>query len=139
MKNTSTSKTKKIFGYHLVLDLYDCDPDAVRDMKRCYRFLDVMPDLMATHKQSRPFVIFTESVGFCGWVPIVESGVSLYTNIPLSFVSVDIYSCKKFDLDEVREFTFGTFSPRRTKERYLTRGKEYIHPTNLLKARLVSL
>lgn len=135
MKKSMEESIRKIFGYHLILDLYRCNQRAVGDIKRCHRFLDVMPDLMVTHKQSQPFVIFTKGIGFSGWVPVVESGVSLYTNIPLSFVSVDIYSCKKFDLEKIKKFTFEMFKPKKIKERYITRGKKYIHPARLLKNR----
>jgi S-adenosylmethionine decarboxylase len=129
----SSEKTRKIFGHHLILDLYNCNSKTVRDIKSCYYFLDIIPGLMGTHKQSQPFVIFTKGVGFSGWVPIVESGVSLYTNIPASFVSVDIYSCKKFDLGKIKKFTFKVFKPKKVKENYVTRGKKYIHPANLFK------
>jgi len=139
MKNSSTHSNqetgRKSFGYHLILDLYECNQATIGDINTCYCFLDTIPDSMATHKQSRPFVVFTKGLGFAGWVPIVESGVSLYTNIPLSFASVDIYSCKKFDAEKIKELTLTTFEPKRIKEHYITRGDRYIHPVRLLNER----
>jgi len=129
------SKSRKIFGYHQILDLYDCDPKAIGNAERCYHYLDAMPGLMGTHKQSEPFVIFKKDIGFSGWVPIVESGVSLYTNIPSRFASVDIYSCKLFDRETLKNLTSGFFRPKKVEEKYYLRGQDYIHPTELLEKR----
>lgn len=119
---------KKIFGHHLLLDLYDCDVSAIKSMDKCYHYLDVMPGLMDVQKQSQPFIVFKEGVGINGWVPIVESGVSAYTNIENGFASVDIYSCKEFDFDKVKTFTTEIFKPRKIHERYIFRGKDYVCP-----------
>ncbi|MDD5606778.1 MAG: S-adenosylmethionine decarboxylase [Candidatus Pacebacteria bacterium] len=123
----SRKQIKKIFGYHFILDLYDCDPETVGDLKTCYSYLDRLPFILRVNKQSPPFIVFTKT-GFNGWIPIVESGFSLYTNISSSFISIDVYSCKKFETEDIRKFTYGIFKPKKVKERYLLRGKEYIHP-----------
>ena len=127
-KKKSDTSIKQIFGHHLLLDLYKCDALAVTSLDQCYHYLDIMPDLMDVQKQSQPFVVCNENIGISGWVPIVESGVSLYTNVKNSFVSVDIYSCKEFDFEKVRSFTKNVFNPKDVQERYIFRGKEYVCP-----------
>lgn len=125
---------RKIFGYHLILDMYECDPEAVRSFEKCYFYLDKLPELMKTHKQSPPFLVWTDKkrfpdkAGLSGWIPIVESGISIHTVIPTNFVSIDIYSCKKFDPTMIKRFTKRIFKPQRIEEKYFLRGEEYIHP-----------
>jgi len=128
-------KPRKIFGYHLALDLYDCDEAATRNFKACYYFLDTLPGKIGTNKQASPFVIYSEGLGFSGWVPIVESGFSLYISFPVNFVSFDIYSCKKFDKQRLEKLIIGFFKPKRVKRTFFVRGRDYIHPMKLLKIR----
>lgn len=127
-------KIRKIFGYHLALDIYDCDPKAVGSLEICYNYLDTLPGIMGTHKQSPPFIIYTDEkkypdkAGLSGWVPIVESGVSIHTLTPTNFISIDVYSCKKFSIEKIKKITLDTFKPKKIEEKFFLRGEEYIHP-----------
>lgn len=135
METSREQKIREIFGYHLALDLYACNPEVVRSIENCYHFLAIIPKTIETNIQSPPFVIHKKDIGFAGWVPVVESGISLYVYFPTNFISIDVYTCKKFDREKVRKFALNLFKPERIKEYYFLRGKEYIHPTELLKAR----
>lgn len=125
---------KKIFGYHLILDLYNCDPKTVADLGLCYYYLDTLPGIMGTHKQSTPFIVVTDEkkypdkAGLSGWIPIVESGVSIHTIVPTSFISIDVYSCKRFNQKEIKRFTEKIFKPKKIEEKFFLRGESYIHP-----------
>lgn len=128
---SSKKKSRKIFGYHLALDLFGCNPDAAGDIKNCYQYLDTMPDKMKIHKQSPPFIFYKDNkdqAGLCGWIPIVESGISLYSFFRNNFMAVDIYSCKKFNTNEIVKITTDFFKPKEIKRQYLLRGEEYVHP-----------
>jgi S-adenosylmethionine/arginine decarboxylase-like enzyme len=126
---------RKVFGYHLVLDCYDCSRKAVDSVEVCYRYLDKMTQIMRVHKQSPPFVVYTDSIkypdkaGISGWVPIVESGISIHTLTPTDFVSVDIYSCKKYSVQKVKDFTRRVFKPKEIEEKFFLRGEKYVHPS----------
>jgi S-adenosylmethionine decarboxylase len=135
MKKSIPTKPRKIFGYHLALDLYGCDFRTTHDLKKCYQFLDTLPAKIGTNKQAPPFVIYSKLIGFAGWVPIVESGLSLYISFKTNFVSLDIYSCKRFDISETERITTKIFKPDKLKKTFLIRGKEYIHPMELLRTR----
>ena len=94
-----------------------------------------MAEIMKVHKQSEPYVVYTDPVkypdkaGISAWLPIVESGLSIHTLTPTGFISVDVYSCKKYNPDKVREFTRKTFKPEEIEEKHFLRGEKYIHPT----------
>ncbi len=126
-----TKKSKKVFGYHLILDLYDCDSSTVGSLEKCYQYLDTMPDIIGTHKQSPPFIIYTDAekypdkAGLSGWIPIVDSGISIHTLAVTNFVSIDIYSCKKFDPEKIKKFTIKFFNPKKIEEKFFLRGEAY--------------
>jgi S-adenosylmethionine/arginine decarboxylase-like enzyme len=126
---------KKIFGYHLAIDLYNCDRKIIRSIENCYRFLDLVPKIIKTNIQSPPFVIYKRNIGFAGWIPVVDSGISLYIHLPTNFATVDIYACRRFDYNEVKKFVIDFFKPEKIQEYRFLRGKKYIHPMELLKAR----
>ncbi|HNZ86228.1 MAG TPA: S-adenosylmethionine decarboxylase [bacterium] len=125
---------RKIFGYHMVLDLYGCDPKALDSMDICYKYLNDLADLIKVHKQSQPFIVYTDPIkypdkaGISGWIPIVESGFSIHTLTPQKFASIDIYSCKKYNPDIVRKFTVKIFKPKEIEEKHFLRGEKYVHP-----------
>lgn len=135
MKKKKNKKVRKIFGYHLAIDLFDCDPDVIKNMEKCYVYLSEIPNVLKTNIQSPPFIFYKQNIGLCGWIPIVESGISLYIDFSKNFASTDIYSCTKFDPKEVKDFVVKFFKPKKVKEYYIVRGKKYIHPTKLLEAR----
>lgn len=132
---SNNKKIRKIFGYHLMLDLYNCDPKAVKSLEKCYYYLDVLPEIIGTNKQSPPFIFYTDKkkypdkAGLSGWIPIVESGISIHTIIPTNFISIDVYSCKYFDTKKVKNFTIKIFKPKKIEEKFLLRGKAYIRPS----------
>jgi S-adenosylmethionine decarboxylase len=127
-------KIKKVFGYHLILDLYGCNRKALGSLKICYDYLDKLPDIIGTHKQAPPYIVFTDEekypdkAGLSGWVPIVESGIFIHTLTPTRFATIDIYSCKKFDSKIIKKLTMKIFKPRKIEEKYFLRGENYIHP-----------
>ena len=125
---------KTVFGYHLVMDCYGCDRKAVDSMEVCYKYLDDIVALLKMHKQTQPFVVYTDPVkypdkaGISGWVPIVESGISIHTLTPTNFVSIDVYSCKKYNIEVVKDFTRKIFHPEEIEEKFFLRGEKYVHP-----------
>ena len=118
----------------MIMDCYGCDKKTIDSIGVCYNYLDKMTGIMKVHKQSPPFVVYTDLIkypdkaGISGWVPIVESGISIHTITPTGFVSVDIYSCKKYDIKKVRNFTRKIFKPKEIEEKHFLRGEKYIHP-----------
>lgn len=122
------------FGYHLILDLYECDPKTVGSLEICYKYLDEIPNVIGTNKQAPPYIIYTDEekypdkAGLSGWIPIVESGVSIHTLTITNFVSIDVYSCKKFDPQRIKAFTLKIFRPKKVEEKFFFRGEEYIPP-----------
>jgi S-adenosylmethionine/arginine decarboxylase-like enzyme len=47
--------------------------------------------------------------GYDAFVPLIDSGISVYVWSNSSFLSLIIYTCKSFDADKAVEFTKGFF------------------------------
>ncbi len=130
-------KNNEFFGDYLMLDLYDCKPETVGNLKICYSFLDTLPKILGVNKLSQPFLIYTDEkkypdkAGLSGWIPLFSSdnktfsGASIHTLTPTNFISIDIYSCKKINYSEIKRFIIKIFKPKKVEEKHLLRGKEY--------------
>jgi S-adenosylmethionine decarboxylase len=128
------SKTKRgvaPFGYQLLLDLYDCKKGACDDLTLCYNFLEEIVGVLKVEPQSPPYIFRTDGkrypdkAGLSGWIPLVESGIQIHTLTPKDFISIDIYSCRKFELAAVKTFAQRTFAPRKMDEQFIERGLDY--------------
>ena len=119
------------FGYELLLDLYDCKPGACDDLALCYKFLDEIVGYLGMEKQAPPNIFFTDAThfpdkaGLSGWAPLVESSIVIHTLSPKNFISIDIYCCKKFDIEKAKSFVYRFFAPRRMEEQFILRGIDY--------------
>lgn len=119
----------------MIMDCYGCNLKAIDSVEICYNYLDKMTEIMKVHKQSPPFVVYTDPLkypdkaGISGWVPIVESGISIHTITPTEFASIDVYSCKRYSIEKVRNFTKEIFKPKEIEEKFFIRGEKYIHPS----------
>lgn len=145
MPNTQTLKTEEdvnkkalqkescecAFGFQLLLDLYDCKPGACDDLALCYKFLDEIVEYLGMEKQAPPNIFYTDATrfpdkaGLSGWAPLVESSIVIHTLTPKNFISIDIYCCKKFDINKAKSFVRRFFSPRRMDEQFIFRGADY--------------
>ena len=119
------------FGFQFLLDLYQCKPGACDDLGLCYGFLEEIVRVLKVEPQSPPYIFRTDGkrypdkAGLSGWIPLVESGIQLHTLTPKDFISIDIYSCRQFELESLRAFVRQTFAPKRMDEQFLERGLDY--------------
>ena len=119
------------FGYQLLLDLYECKPGACDDLGLCYAFLEEIVRVLKVEPQSPPFIFrtdgkrFPDKAGLSGWIPLVESGIQIHTLTPKDFISIDIYSCRQFDIEPLKAFVRSFFAPKKLDEQFLERGLDY--------------
>ena len=119
------------FGYQLLLDLYDCKKGACDDLGLCYEFLEQIVNALKVEPQSPPYIFrtdgkrFPDKAGLSGWIPLVESGIQLHTLTVKDFISIDVYSCRQFELEPVITFAKRYFSPQRVVHQFVERGLDY--------------
>ena len=126
----SAAEKEKAFGFHLMLDCYNCAPDKLDSIDACYDFLEQLVEEIGAEKQTQPYVFrtpehFKGKEGLSGWVPIVESGISIHTLTGSRFVSLDVYSCRPFANDKIEAFTQRFFAPEEIDLNFVLRGKKY--------------
>lgn len=118
------------FGHSLHIDLYGIDPVFCDDLNACYNLLEELTSYLNMTKQAPPFIFrspdtFPEKAGLSGWIPLIESGISIHTLIPKNFVTLDIYTCGHMDVAETINFLCERLTPSKYEHHYLIRGLEY--------------
>lgn len=117
-------------GMHLVLDGYSSDPAIIGDVDRIREFLDEFPERMHMTKVTPPYVFryhgaTPQESGISGIVIIAESHISIHTFPAKRYVSVDIFSCKPFDVDEAVQGLVKYFQLVDFRRQVFDRGVEY--------------
>ncbi len=117
-------------GMHLVLDGYSESPEIIGDVNRIRRFLDEFPQYMGMTKVTPPYVFRYEGAtpeesGISGIVIIAESHISIHTFPAKRYVSVDIFSCKPFNVDEAVQGLVEYFRLVEFRRQVFDRGVEY--------------
>lgn len=130
-KQEMVERKKKVFGHELLVDCYGCKEGVCDDLAFCYDFLDKIVDFINMEKQGEPAVFRTDAErfpgkdGLSGWVPLAESSIVIHTLSLSKFISLDVYSCRQFDVEKVKEFVQKHFEPKKLDAQYVERGKEY--------------
>jgi S-adenosylmethionine decarboxylase len=120
------------WGYQLIVDCFGCSEDVCCDLDHGYEFLDQICAHLNMTKQTQPYIFktceraFPGKPGYSGWVPIIESGIQIHTSANNRFVSVDVYSCRKFDAREVEEYVNRWFSPKSIQAQLFYRGQDLL-------------
>jgi S-adenosylmethionine/arginine decarboxylase-like enzyme len=127
--------TNTPFGYSYLLDMYECRSGAADDMELTYRFLERIVDEIGMTRMAPPIVIhgptdrgreiYPDKAGVSGWVPLIESGIQIHSIEPTRFITLDMYSCNKFDPNVVREFARQHFGFKECEEQFFPRGNKY--------------
>jgi S-adenosylmethionine decarboxylase len=118
------------FGPHLMLDGYGCDKGKLQDLNLIYRILDELPSRIGMTKIMPPYVfkyggLKPEDWGLSGFVLITESHISVHTFPEKSFVSVDVFSCRPFDLEFAGSYFKEAFGMEKVECNVLDRGTEF--------------
>jgi S-adenosylmethionine/arginine decarboxylase-like enzyme len=60
-----------------------------------------------------------------GWVPLIESGIQIHSMEPKRFITLDVYSCNKFDKNIILQYARECFGFEQHEEQFFTRGTKY--------------
>jgi S-adenosylmethionine decarboxylase len=93
---------------HLVVDAFVADGQRLGDVAAIFDLLDTLPERIGMTKIAPPYVfrysgVKPEDWGVTGVVIIAESHISIHTFAEHKRFHLDVFSCKPFDVDMVRE------------------------------------
>jgi S-adenosylmethionine decarboxylase len=133
-----------MFGPHLTIDLYECDTKLLADSEHICKVLDEMPGLLDMRKITTPQVISYDGTpgsfdkgGVSAFVIIATSHISIHTFVHQRYASMDIFSCKEFDVDKALSYVRDKFKARKTEINFLMRVKEFPKEAEKAKAIVV--
>jgi S-adenosylmethionine decarboxylase len=122
------------FGYHVTLDAYGCPQDTVSSF-------EILTDLLAGLALKLDMLMLTppyivkapgnldrggkDPGGLTGFVIIAESHISIHTFPKRGFVSMDIYSCKKFSFEDAIDFVKKSLKTEDLEIHTIDRGTRY--------------
>ncbi|MCA9349537.1 S-adenosylmethionine decarboxylase [Candidatus Saccharibacteria bacterium] len=96
-----------IYRQRLVIEGYPLKPISDREIKD---YLSELSDVLKMHTLLSPVTHRSDKFGWAGWIHWETSGAHFYAwERPRLFFSVDIYTCKKFDIEEATRFTADYF------------------------------
>lgn len=119
------------FGQSLHIDLYGIERSICDDLALAYQTLDELAAFLGMHKQSPPFIFrspdkqFPDKAGLSGWIPLIESGISIHTLVQQGFVTIDLYTCGDLNIEQAIKFLTDRFHPKHFEHHHLVRGTQY--------------
>ena len=133
-----------MFGPHLMLDLYGCNKKKLSGTKLISKMLDEIPDLINMTKISKPSItVYSgnsnsfDRGGISGFILIAESHITIHTFIKQHYVSVDVFSCKDFDVKKVEDYFIKKFNIKNIEKNFIMRGIEF--PKDIEKSKAIVL
>ncbi len=122
------------FGPHLIFDAYGCPFEKLNNMELCFDVLNNLAIIAGMRKLTEPYVLKADGNetlggkdpgGFTGFLVIQESHISIHTFARRGFVTIDLYSCKEFNVNGAIDYLKTTFEPKDVDIVKMDRGLKY--------------
>ncbi|MBN3040692.1 MAG: S-adenosylmethionine decarboxylase [Candidatus Omnitrophica bacterium] len=117
---------KKIFGYELVMDLFECDKKVISSSKKLKEYIDKLCKLIKMKKYGKALIPYfgdkQEYTKGYSLVQLIEtSSITGHFSEYWSTAYINIFSCKKYDHRLAKRFTTEFFKAKKVKTEYLIR------------------
>ena len=120
---------KEMAWCHLLVDLYGCNVDSLNNKELLEKALRDLSDIMGLRIILGPILVHyagkegsPSGEGYSGFVVVAESHVSIHTDIRTGYASIDVYSCKEFDVQRIEEYLSRVFEPAEIEKQLILRG-----------------
>jgi S-adenosylmethionine/arginine decarboxylase-like enzyme len=117
---------QNVWGFHLIVDLEDCNPSKIRDGEYIKEMVYELCDLIKMKRYGEPILVdFGEDENVSGYtlVQLIET-----SNITAHFVNktnrifFDVFSCKNFEHEKVILYLKEKFDAKKYKFKFFIRG-----------------
>ena len=114
------------WGYHLILDCSGCDSVKMSDRTNVYNWITNLVKDINMEKIGEPNIEYTAAhdinkAGFTAIQIIVTSSITAHFIDNLGHIYLDVFSCKKFDQDVVKNSMLHYFGSSKQNEHFLIR------------------
>lgn len=119
------------FGPHLMVDGYNANYEKLASVEAVTEFLETTVSEIGMTKIMPPYAFKydggdkPEDWGVSGFVIIAESHISIHTFPEKRYFSIDIFSCKDFDIDKAIKLIKEYFETEDLEIRTTDRGTEF--------------
>ena len=121
-----------MFGYHLILDIFDCNVESIRDEAVIREFLNVLLYKIKMKKMAEPSFIYLpddndyyvekDIVRFTVFQGIETSSITIHFCEGSRTAYFDLFSCKRFDQDIVIDLFNEYFGGEIANQMFLSRN-----------------
>ena len=119
------SDVKEPWGLSSSIDLYECNPDFIRDADKIKEFVRQLVELIEMKAYGETIVVnFGEDERVAGYsmMQLIETSlISAHFANQSNAVYLDVFSCKKFDPQVVADFAKRFFEAERVRVSSITR------------------
>lgn len=120
------NKNNRIYGYELILDLFECDKKIISSRKQLALYVDKLCKLIKMKKYGKTHLPyfgikkpFTKGYSLLQFIE--TSSIVGHFSEHLNRAYINIFSCRKFDDKKARNFTKSFFSAKKVKSRFIIR------------------
>ena len=122
------------------MDMYGCNKKKLKDVNFVFNFLDELPSMIGMTKIMPPYTfsysgLKPEDWGVSGIVLIAESHISMHTFPEKNYVSLDIFSCKDFDVEAAVDIIASKFEAKTYEKNFFMRGRHF--PKDVMRNRQI--
>ncbi len=98
--------------YHIIIDAYNCQPSHLSDRDKVDKVIRDITKLCGMTLLHGPVVLegVPENPGITGFAIIDFSHISIHTFTNAEELCIDIFSCKPFDYEKVKDYVQKTFA-----------------------------
>src|SRR3989338_4558572 len=120
------------FGLHVTVDASGCSKGKLSSQSIVYDILNKMPEKIGMTKMTLPYVAkwfdkFSTSTtpGISGFVMLAESHISIHTFPDYDYVFIDIFSCRRFDVENAAKYITDAFEAGKFTKKVVKRGLDF--------------
>ena len=117
---------KNVFGYELIMDIYDCDTKIMGSKNKLAEYVDKLCPLIKMEKYGKTLLEYfgtkkPHTKGYSLLQFIETSSITGHFSEYWRISYINIFSCKTFDPMVAKKFTKEFFKAKKVKSRFITR------------------
>ena len=114
------------FGWELIMDLYECDPNRISSEESIKRYAQEMCHVIEMIPYGEPMTPYfgekqEHTKGYSLLQFIETSSITGHFSENTGAVYINIFSCKPYDMEKAEEFTKVFFKAKRINSRFIIR------------------